>query len=111
VLFRVTGLPDEPLAAAAHFHSRILPDVLARFGPPHPEHGIVLAFPQADHTHRAWRLAVIQGLAREHAPSRVNAVAGGTEAAIAATLEWLARAPGVTGQYWSLDAGRAGRVW
>lgn len=107
MLFRVTELPDEPLAAAAHFHSRILPDVLARIGPPAPENGVMLAFPQADHTHRAWRLAVIQSLAREQAPSRVNAVAGGTEAAIAATLEWLESAPGVTGQYWLLDAGGA----
>jgi hypothetical protein len=46
-------------------------------------------FPAADHSHRGWRLAAVQGLAREHAPRRVNAVASDDEAAIAAAARYL----------------------
>ena len=54
------------------------------------------------------RLAVVQGLARDLAPCRVNAFATDNEAGIAAALDWLASADGVTGQYWPLDAEGAG---
>jgi hypothetical protein len=67
----VEGLPAEPLAAAADFHARILPQIAA------PQGDLALVFPVADHTHRGWRLAAVQALARAHAPCRVNALAGG----------------------------------
>ncbi len=67
---------------------------------------VLLVLPPADHTHRAWRLAAVQELARAAAPRRVNSVASAHEAAIAATADYLARAEGVTGQYLLLaDAG------
>lgn len=110
-LLRVGHLPEAALAAAAEFHARVLPEVLedlARIGPPLAGEDLLLLFPPADHTHRAWRLAVVQSLAREHAPRRVNAIASDDEAAVAAALDYLANAPGVTGQYWPLDAEGAG---
>lgn len=99
-LLRVGHLPDSALAAAAEFHAKVLP----LLNPPRDGEGLLLVFPPADYTHRAWRLAAVQGLAREHAPIRVNGVASDDEAAIAAALHYLAQAPGVTGQYWPLDA-------
>ncbi len=102
-LVRVGGLPDEPLSAAAYFHAQILPQ-LAPAGD-----SLTLVFDPADHPHRAWRLAVVQGLARDWAPLRVNAVASADEDAILAAATYLADAPGVTGQYLPLAAaGRSG---
>jgi len=112
--FDVGPLPGEALAAAADFHARVLVDVRAALAETRDH--LTLVFPSADHTHRAWRLAAVQGLAREHAPLRVNAIeaggeAGGEagdEAGIAAALAWLGTAPGVTGQLLPLDATGAG---
>ena len=129
-VLRIAGLPEAALAAAAAFHAEWLGEVMALLSPlpvrggaggggcpagtdlsqsPHPnpspegEGLLVLIFPPADHTHRAWRLAAVQGLARELAPRRVNALASANEAAIAAALAYLERAPGLTGQYLPLD--------
>ena len=106
-LLRVGPLPADPLAASAQFHAEVLPEVLAEF-----EHGetVTLAFAPADFTHRAWRLAVVQGLARQFAPVRVNAYVGNDEAAIAAALTYLGTAEGVTGQLLQLDGNGAGEV-
>jgi hypothetical protein len=71
---------------------------------------LVLRFPPADHTQRAWRLAAVQELARELAPLRVNAVASDEEKAIAAAVAYLETAPGVTGQYLPLDGNGAEEV-
>lgn len=46
---------------------------------------------------------MVQELAREAAPYRVNAVAGEGEQAIADTMAWLVQAPGVTGQLLAVD--------
>jgi type IV secretory pathway protease TraF len=107
---RVSPLPGDALAAAVEFHARVLPEVLARLSPPAKEGNLVLVFPPADHAHRAWRLAAVQGLAREYAPLRVNAVASDEEVAIAAACAYLGDAEGVTGQYLSLDSAGAGEV-
>jgi hypothetical protein len=96
-LLRVGELPGDALAAAAQFHEGILPNIPA-------DGDLVLLFQPADHTHRAWRLAAVQGLARARAPGRVNGLAGADEAAISAARDYLENAPGVTGQYWPLDA-------
>ena len=103
-LLRIGALPDEALAAAAEFHAVVLPRVLAEL-----EGGetLTLVFAPADHTHRAWRLAAVQSLARHHAPARVNALASDDERAIAAALDYLAAAEGVTGQYLPLDGNGA----
>jgi hypothetical protein len=100
VLVRVGPLPDEPLGAAAQFHAEVLPRIAAA-----GDAALMLVFCPADHTHRAWRLAAVQGLARRLAPARVNGVASADEGAIAATDAYLELSPGVTGQYWPLAPG------
>ncbi|HKT85131.1 MAG TPA: hypothetical protein VJQ77_03475 [Novosphingobium sp.] len=107
-LLRVGPLPEEPLAAAADFHARILPGVEAALrGGADP---LTLVFVPADHCHRAWRLAAIQSLARAYAPSRVNALESDDETAIAAGCKWLGGAGAVTGQLLPLDGTGAGPV-
>ncbi|WP_324828016.1 Rossmann fold domain-containing protein [Qipengyuania zhejiangensis] len=91
----VDGLPDDPLAAASLFHQHWLAhveDTLAKGD------DVTIALPSAGYEHREWRLAVVAGLARKHTPRRVNMVAG-EGAALDATAEYLAIAPGITGQY------------
>jgi hypothetical protein len=106
-LLRVGPLPGDALAAAARFHADVLPgvlDALAGGG------DLILIFAPADHTHRGWRLAAVQELARKHAPRRVNALAAEDEAAIAAAARYLGTAEGVTGQLLILDGIGAGEV-
>ncbi len=121
-------LPAGPLDAAAEFYATWLPRARAHLPPrngegDHAQHGggelpgrefpsvgaraaalspcreaLVIVFPPASHEHRAWRLAAVQELAREMAPRRVNGVVGADRQAIARTLAYLERAPGVTGQ-------------
>ena len=107
-VLEVQPLPDLPSAAAAAFHRDLLPRAAALL-----EAGascLTLQFPAGDHTQRGWRLAAVQALAREHAPARVNAIAGGDGAARAAALAYLNAADGVTGQYLHLDDAGAGPV-
>ena len=96
----VGPLPERATEAATAFYASTLPAV-----PPRPGQDLVLVFPPAPHDHHAWRLAVVQDLARAAAPARVNGVVGTGEEAIAATLTWLERAPGVTGQLLSVHDG------
>lgn len=107
-LLRIAGLPDDPLAAAATFHGQWLPQVIAHLG---RERGpVTLVFAPADHTHRAWRLAAVQSLARKLAPRRINAVASDDQPAIDAAAAYLDGADGVTGQLLLLDSLGAGDV-
>lgn len=103
--FQVPALTGSPVEAAAGFHANVLPTILERL---RTVDELLVVFPIADHSHRAWRLAVVQGLAREHAPVRVNAVASDDPAAVAEAAAFIARAPGVTGQYLLLDGNGAG---
>lgn len=108
MLLRVGALPDEPLAAAAAFHAEVLPRAIqATAG---ADALLVLLFDPAGHPHKDWRLAAVRALAIAHAPLRVNALEGDDEAAIAAAMAYLERAPGVTGQYLALDGTGAGPV-
>lgn len=107
-LFAVTGLPEEALAASAHFHEHVLPLVREELGKK-PD-CLTLVFDPADHTHRGWRLAAVQGLAREFAPIRVNAFVSEDEAAIGAANGYVAQASGLTGQVLPLDGNGAGEV-
>jgi hypothetical protein len=100
---RVEGLPQAPLDAAAAFHGTWLP----LLNPTPVGEDLLLVFPPADNTHRSWRVAAVQELAREATPLRVNGVAIASEAAISSAMSYLAKAPGVTGQYWLLDAAGA----
>ncbi len=94
-------LPPGPLDAAARFHERTLPGIRAALA---ETQEVRLLFAPADHTHDAWRLAAVQGLAREAAPVRVNAIVGGDRAKIAQVGDYLASAPGVTGQVFEVAA-------
>ncbi len=91
----VDGLPGEALAAAGVFHQHWLAHVEEAL---HRGEHVTVFLPRADRAHREWRVAVVAGLARKHAPLRVNMVAGEGPAADA-TADFLAAAPGVTGQY------------
>ncbi len=107
-VLRVEPLPASSLDAAATFHADWLPRARALLrNPPRPGEGedLVLVFPPADYSHRAWRLAAVQDLAREAVPNRVNAVAGDNEQAIGETAAWLASAPGITGQLLTVSRG------
>ncbi len=105
-MISVRGLPASPLAAAAVFHADVLPGLLrgTQTAP------LTLHFAAADHTHRAWRAAVVAELARAMAPRRVNALAGGGAAQIAAATAYIAAAPGVTGQLLQLGGEGGGDV-
>ena len=97
----VLGLPETPTEAAREFYQVHLPtvrDALETARAKAEDFTLTLMFPHADHTHRGWRLAAVQALAREAAPVRVNALAGDDEAALKAALVYLADAPGITGQ-------------
>ena len=107
-VLRVGLLPAEALAAAVRFHGEVLPGVRQVLAETPPQ--LTLIFPPADHTHRAWRLAVVQGLAREYAPIRVNALVSDDAVAIAAAASYLEQAEGVTGQLLPLDSHGAGKV-
>ena len=107
-LLRVGPLPDGALDAAAAFYADVLPKVRASLsaGPDH----LVLVFDPGDHTHRAWRLAAVRELARQHAPVRINALESDEEAAIEAAATYCADAPGLTGQLLKLDGNGAGAL-
>jgi hypothetical protein len=107
-LLRIADLPREPLAAAAEFHARLLPEIRGALALA-ADH-LILVFAPADHTHRGWRLAAVQELAREYAPARVNGVVGDEAAAIAGADAYLTEANGVTGQLLALDGKGAGQV-
>ncbi|MGI8942684.1 MAG: Rossmann fold domain-containing protein [Qipengyuania sp.] len=91
----IDNLPDEPLAAAGVFHQHWLPHAEALLD---EGQDVLLIFPPADHTHRAWRTTALQGLARQAAPLRVSGATGSGDPLDAITA-YLAAAPGVTGQY------------
>ena len=97
-IFRVGASGDDPLEAAAAFYREDVPRLVG-----HQEGHLMLVFPPADHTHRAWRAAAVQQLARHHAPHRVNAVASDDEPAIAAAARYFGAAPAITGHYLRLD--------
>ncbi|WP_271078364.1 Rossmann fold domain-containing protein [Aurantiacibacter sp. MUD61] len=97
-IVEVTGLPENPLDAAAKFHSEWVAKVrgYARSG------DVVVIFQPADHTHHAWRLAAVQELARESVPYRVNGVEGDHMQDVSETLFYLQSADGVTGQLFTM---------
>ena len=96
----VEGLPGSPLDAAAAFHVRFVEQARTALG---AADNLVLVFEPADHTHRRWRLAAIQELAREAAPKRVNAAVGTDQAAMTEVFAYLDAAPGITGQILAVD--------
>lgn len=104
---RVTALPAAPLDAAAAFHGEWLPRIRSQLAASQDE-SAVLVFALADHSHRGWRLAAVQELARELAPRRINALACDSAAGEAAALALLDNCQGITGQLLAID--QAGMV-
>lgn len=100
----VDDLPDPPLAAAGVFYQHWLPHAEALLA---EGEDVLVVLAPADHTHREWRRAIVAGLARQHAPQRVNLVAGEGEV-IDAFERYLREAPGITGQYFEGDGLGAG---
>jgi hypothetical protein len=115
-------LPDAPLDAAAHFHSEHVPVVRRMLKNEWSQipgileqavhstvetdiDALAFIFPPAGKDHQGWRLAAIQGLAREAAPKRVNGIVGDDLDAIDSTINWLAEAPGITGQLLAVEPG------
>ena len=107
-LYEVQALPDAALAASVRFHANQLP--LIEIALTALDEPLTIIFPPADHTHRGWRRAVVQELARAYAPIRINAVAGDSDAAISAAVGYFETAKGVTGQYFLLVGAGAGAV-
>ncbi|OGS49971.1 MAG: hypothetical protein A3J40_03550 [Erythrobacter sp. RIFCSPHIGHO2_12_FULL_63_10] len=95
-VIRLAALPASALDAAAEFHSLHLPRLREML---RSAESLVVVLPPAPRDHADWRRAAARDLAREAAPMRVNVIAGGGEAPIAAMLAYLEGAPGVTGQY------------
>lgn len=94
-----TGLlPTSALDAQSAFAALHLEAARAILAEPATS-ALAIIMPPATHDHRDWRRALARDLAREAAPRRVNIVSGHHGEALAATLRFLADAPGVTGQY------------
>lgn len=105
-VLRIDGLPPGALDAVAEFHRKWLEQARGALRGEASSLVIVMASAPADH--RDWRRGVARDLARDLAPKRVNLVAGDDADAIAATLEYLDRAPGVTGQLLPVSGQGAG---
>lgn len=101
-LLRIIGLPAASLDAAAAFHAEWVARIRAALANS-TEECLTVVFPPADHSHRGWRLAAVQELAREFAPRRVNAVVCGDGAGLNAALALLEPCQGITGQLLALD--------
>lgn len=101
-------LPEAALDAATAFMALYLEAARAVLADPSVT-ALLILLPPADRDHKDWRLAMARDLAREAAtrrtvPARVNIVAGHPGEALAATVAYLADAPGVTGQYLVCDS-------
>ena len=101
-VLRIDWLPAAALDAACEFHEAWLEEALHLLEGEAEALAIVLPAAPADHVD--WRRAAARDLARAVAPQRVNLVAGDDEAAIEATVAFLADAPGVTGQLLEVTA-------
>lgn len=99
---RITGLPAAPLDAAAVFYAHRIAQI-RDLQASSPDECLTLVFPPADHSHRGWRLAAVQELARAYAPRRVNGVAGDDDQGLSAALALLEPCQGITGQLLALD--------
>ena len=101
-VLQITDLPAAALDAAAHFHQRWLPSIREHL---EREDDLIILMESAPYDHTDWRKAAVRDLARQFAPKRINFVAGDAQHGIEASLEYLAGAKGITGQYLPLHQG------
>ena len=94
----VLDLPEAPLDAAASFHRIHVPEARRILSDAADIESLIVRFSPVSREHLGWRLAAIQELAREAAPRRVNAIAVDADTDIEGVLDFVASAPGVTGQ-------------
>ncbi|OJW72167.1 MAG: hypothetical protein BGO57_00905 [Sphingomonadales bacterium 63-6] len=104
-VLRIEGLPDSALDAATAFHAHYLPAIRRELAS--GAEALALIFPLATYDHTGWRKAALADLAREAAPKRVNGVEGAEGEGVEAVLQWLAHAPGITGQLLPVESGGA----
>lgn len=101
-VLRIGPLPADALDAAQVFYAEWVPK--ARLSLQTDASSLALVTKTADLAHEGWIRSAVQELARAFSVKRVNALIGGDDAAIAAALAYLERAPGVTGQCFQLDS-------
>lgn len=94
----IETLPQSAIEAANLFHRDWIDRVCEALDE-ETTSALAIVMPPAPSDHRDWRLAIARDLARAYTPRRVNIVAGRRSDALTATLNYLANAPGVTGQY------------
>tara|TARA_R100001129_G_C5125170_1_gene191416 strand:+ start:137 stop:520 length:384 start_codon:yes stop_codon:yes gene_type:complete len=113
-VIRVERLPDAALDAAAEFHSGWASDV--RRAAAAGSEFIVLVMHPAPFDHADWRRAAARDLARAYPDHCINIVAGVEGGALSRMVEFLGRAPAITGQYLPLadsapcESGSDGRL-
>lgn len=96
----IDALPENALDAASEFSANWLPSIREQIN---AGDSYVLVLPDAAYDHADWRRAAIRDLARTYAPTRLNMISGGDDAAITSTQKYLSDAGGVTGQYLPLS--------
>ena len=96
-IIRVGDLPEPALEAAAAFHARWVEEV--RDAAAQGSECIVVTMRPAPFDHVDWRRAAARDLARAHPDHCINIVAGSDAGAVARMVEFLGRAPAITGQY------------
>jgi|TARA_R100000049_G_C1941454_1_gene85698 hypothetical protein len=112
-IIRVERLPGPALDAAAAFHAHWAQQVGAAAI---DSEFVILVMDPAPFDHADWRRAAARDLARAHADNCINIVAGLEGAALARMVEFLGRAPAITGQYLPLadsapcESGSDGRL-
>ena len=112
-IIRVERLPGSALDAAAAFHARWAQQVAAAAK---DSEFVIVVMDPAPFDHADWRRAAARDLARAHADNCINIVAGLEGAALARMVEFLGRAPAITGQYLPLadsapcESGSDGRL-
>ena len=96
-IIKVDTLPEAALDAAAAFHSQWSQKV--REAAAQGSEYVVVAMDPAPFDHADWRRAAARDLARAHPDHCINLVAGSDAGAVARMVEFLGRAPAITGQY------------
>ncbi|MFV0644380.1 MAG: Rossmann fold domain-containing protein [Sphingomonadaceae bacterium] len=106
-LLRIDELPDAAMGAATDYY-RVWQEKVTHLldtlsdEQADKQDSLVIIMAPAGYDHDDWRRAIVRDLARVYAPLRINLVAGDDGPALDQTLSYLARAPGITGQYLQL---------